>query len=122
MLLLVFAYAISWIMAWIGMLVPSPEVVNNAAFMVIFPLTFIANTFVPLETLPGPLQTFAEWNPVSAVTRPRASCSATPARQAPEPTAWPLQHPELYTLIWSAVILLIFIPLADAQYRKATSR
>ena len=69
MLLLVFAYAISWIMAWIGMLVPSPEVVNNASFMVIFPLTFIANTFVPLETLPGPLQTFAEWNPVSAVTQ-----------------------------------------------------
>ena len=68
-LLLVFAYAISWIMAWIGMLVPSPEVVNNASFMVIFPLTFIANTFVPLETLPGPLQTFAEWNPVSSVTQ-----------------------------------------------------
>jgi hypothetical protein len=38
------------------------------------------------------------------------------------PTAWPLQHPELYTVIWSAVILLIFVPLANAQYRKATSR
>ena len=35
----------------------------------IFPLTFVANTFVPLETLPGPLQIFAEWNPVSAVTQ-----------------------------------------------------
>ena len=68
-LLLVFAYAISWIMAWIGMLVPSPEVVNNASFIVIFPLTFVANTFVPLDTLPAPLQTFAEWNPVSAVTQ-----------------------------------------------------
>ena len=68
-LLLVFAYAISWIMAWIGMLVPSPEVVNNASFIVIFPLTFVANTFVPLGTLPGPLRTFAEWNPVSAVTQ-----------------------------------------------------
>ena len=43
--------------------------VNNAAFMVIFPLTFVANTFVPIETMPGPLQTFAEWNPVSAVTQ-----------------------------------------------------
>ena len=40
----------------------------------------------------------------------------------PEPTAWALQHPELYTLLWSAVILLIFIPLANAQYRRATSR
>jgi ABC-2 type transport system permease protein len=122
-LLLVFAYAISWIMAWIGMLVPSPEVVNNAAFMVIFPLTFIANTFVPLETLPGPLQTFAEWNPVSAVTQAaRELFGNTSPIAGPEPTAWPLQNPELYTLLWSAAILLIFIPLANAQYRRATSR
>ena len=122
-LLLVFAYAISWIMAWIGMLVPSPEVVNNASFMVIFPLTFIANTFVPLETLPGPLQTFAEWNPVSAVTEAaRQLFGNTNPIGGPEPTAWPLQHPELYTLLWSGVILLIFIPLANAQYRRATSR
>ena len=68
-LLLIFAYAVSWIMAWLGMLVPSVEVFNNATFIVIFPLTFVANTFVPLETLPAPLQTFAEWNPVSAVTQ-----------------------------------------------------
>jgi ABC-type multidrug transport system fused ATPase/permease subunit len=47
LLLLVFAYAFSWVMAWVGMLVPSPEVVNNAAFIAIFPLTFVANTFVP---------------------------------------------------------------------------
>jgi ABC transporter DrrB family efflux protein len=122
LLLLVFAYAISWIMAWIGMLVPSPEVVNNAAFMVIFPLTFIANTFVPLETLPGPLQTFAEWNPVSSVTQAARELFGNTSPLAPEPTSWPLQHPELYTLLWSAAILLIFIPLANAQYRRATSR
>ncbi len=52
LLLLAFAYAISWVMALIGLLVPSPEVVNNAAFIVIFPLTFIANTFVPTNELP----------------------------------------------------------------------
>jgi ABC-2 type transport system permease protein len=122
-LLLVFAYAISWIMAWIGMLVPSPEVVNNASFMVIFPLTFIANTFVPLETLPGPLQTFAAWNPVSAVTlAARELFGNTNPIDGPEPTQWPLQHPELYTLIWTVVILAVFIPLANRQYRKATSR
>ncbi|HEX5862460.1 MAG TPA: ABC transporter permease [Nocardioides sp.] len=121
-LLLIFAYAISWIMAWIGMLVPSPEVVNNASFMVIFPLTFIANTFVPLETLPGPLQTFAEWNPVSAVTQAARELFGNTSPLAPEPTAWPLQNPEIYTLMWSAVILLVFIPLANAQYRRATSR
>ena len=82
-LLLIFAYAISWIMAWVGMLVPSPEVVNNASFMVIFPLTFVANTFVPLETLPAPLQTFAEWNPVSAVTQAARELFGNTSRPRP---------------------------------------
>ncbi|MDT4942410.1 MAG: type transport system permease protein, partial [Pseudonocardiales bacterium] len=48
LLLLAFAYAFSWIMALVGLIVPTPEVVNNAAFIVIFPVTFIASTFVPL--------------------------------------------------------------------------
>ena len=68
-LLLLFAYAFSWVMASVGLLVPSPEVINNASFMVIMPLTFISNAFVPSESLPGPLKAFAEWNPVSAVTQ-----------------------------------------------------
>ena len=69
-LLLLFAYAISWVMAWVGLIVPSPEVVNNASFMVIFPLTFIANTFVPTNKLPGAvLRCIANWNPVSSVTQ-----------------------------------------------------
>ena len=49
-LLLLFAYAISWVMAYIGLLVPSVEVINQATFMVLFPLSFIANTFVPSES------------------------------------------------------------------------
>jgi ABC-2 type transport system permease protein len=121
-LLLVFAYAISWIMAWIGMLVPSPEVVNNASFIVIFPLTFVANTFVPLDTLPAPLQTFAEWNPVSAVTQAARELFGNIPPGTPPPTAWPLLHPEVYTLIWSALFLVVFVPLANAQYRVSTSR
>ncbi len=122
LLLLVFAYAISWVMAWVGMLVPSPEVVNNASFVVIFPLTFIANTFVPLETLPGPLQTFAAWNPVSAVTQAARTLFGNTSPDAPEPTSWALQNPELYTVIWSLLVLVVFVPLANAQYRRSTSR
>lgn len=121
-LLVVFAYAISWIMAWIGMLAPSPEVVNNASFIVIFPLTFVANTFVPLETLPAPLQTIAEWNPVSAVTQAARELFGNIPPGVPEPTAWPLANPVLYTMIWVVLILAVFIPLANFQYRKATSR
>jgi ABC transporter DrrB family efflux protein len=122
LLLLVFAYAISWIMAWLGMLVPSVEVFNNATFIVIFPLTFVANTFVPLETLPGPLQTFAEWNPVSAVTQASRELFGNIPEGVPTPDAWPLQNPIVYTLIWSAIFIVVFVPLANYQYRRSTSR
>src|SRR6059058_5948782 len=56
LLLLLFAYAFSWIMAWVGLKVRAVEVVQNASFMFIFPLTFVANTFVVSSTLPGALQ------------------------------------------------------------------
>ncbi|HEX8496114.1 MAG TPA: ABC transporter permease, partial [Actinomycetales bacterium] len=69
LILLLFAYAFSWVMAYVGLLVPSVEVVNSASFIVIFPITFIADTFVPVNTLPSVLRTFAEWNPVSAVVQ-----------------------------------------------------
>src|SRR5918992_2211393 len=69
LLLLLFAYAISWIMALVGLKVSSVEVVQNASFMFIFPVTFIANTFVTIGTLPGPLKVFAEWNPVSSAAQ-----------------------------------------------------
>ena len=122
LLLLVFAYAISWVMAWLGMLVPSVEVFNNATFIVIFPLTFVANTFVPLDTLPAPLQTFAEWNPVSAVTQASRELFGNIPPQVPPPDSWPLQHAEVYTLIWAGIFLLVFIPLANLQYRRSASR
>jgi len=120
--LLVFAYAISWIMAWVGMLVPSPEVVNNASFIIIFPLTFVANTFVPLTSLPAGLQRFAEWNPVSSVTQAARDLFGNIKPGTPEPTAWSLQHPAVYTLLWSVAILVVFVPIANAQYRRSTSR
>ncbi|WP_018331852.1 ABC transporter permease [Actinomycetospora chiangmaiensis] len=123
-LLLIFAYAVSWIMAWLGLLIPSPEVINNASFIVIFPLTFVANTFVPLDTLPGPLRVFAEWNPVSSVTQAARELFGNPD---PNPAAtasgaWSLQHPQLYTLIWAVAVVAVFAPLASAQYRRAASR
>jgi ABC-2 type transport system permease protein len=121
LVLIVFAYAISWVMAYVGLLVPSVEVVNQASFIVIFPITFIANTFVPLESLPRPLEIFAQWNPVSAITAAARELFGNDALTAPA-TVWPLQHPVVYTLIWSAIILVIFIPLTTLQFRRAASR
>ena len=85
-LLLLFAYAISWVMAWSGCWCARPEIVNNAAFIVIFPMTFIANTFVPTSTLPEPLKTFANWNPVSAVTQAARDVFGNTSPTLPPPT------------------------------------
>ncbi|HJR44673.1 MAG TPA: ABC transporter permease [Actinomycetota bacterium] len=121
LLLLLFAYAFSWIMAWVGLKVKTVEMVNNAGFMVIFPLTFVANTFVPVETLAGPLKAFAYWNPVSAVAQAAREAFGNTAGQIP-PDVWSLQNPALYTLIWVGIILAVFIPLSTREYNKASSR
>jgi ABC-type polysaccharide/polyol phosphate export permease len=89
---------------------------------VIFPLTFIANTFVPSSGLPGPLRVVAEWNPVSSVTQAARELFGNVAAGAPVPDAWSLQHPVLYTLLWVVLILGVFIPLSLRQYRLTTSR
>jgi ABC-2 type transport system permease protein len=120
LLLLLFAYAVSWIMAVVG-LKTTVETVQNASFMFIFPMTFIANTFVDSARLPTVLRTFAEWNPVSAVAQAvREAFGNLPA--GPPPEAWSLRNPVLYSLIWIAVILAVFIPLSVRQYKKAATR
>jgi ABC transporter DrrB family efflux protein len=121
-LLLLFAYAFSWVFAVVGLLVPSPEVVNNASFVVIFPITFIANTFVPLENLPTVLRVIAEYNPISSVTQASRELFGNLPPDYPEPTVWPLQNPVLYTLIWVLLLLAVFVPLAVRLYKRAASR
>ncbi|HEU5085308.1 MAG TPA: ABC transporter permease [Acidimicrobiales bacterium] len=121
-LLLLFGYAISWVMAYVALLVPSVEVINNASFMVIMPLTFVANTFVPSDDLPGPLRAFAEWNPVSAVTQASRELFGNIPAGVPEPDAWSLQHPVLYTLLWAVATVAVFAPLSVARYQRTGRR
>jgi ABC transporter DrrB family efflux protein len=121
-LLLLFAYAVSWIMAVVGLAVRTPEVVNNASFMIIFPLTFIANTFVPSNTLPGPLETFANWNPISAITQAARELFGNTSPALPPADVWPMQNPVAYSLIWIVGILAVFIPLSVRKYRRTASR
>jgi ABC-2 type transport system permease protein len=121
-LLLLFSYAFSWVMASIGLVVPGPEVVNNASFMVIMPLTFISNAFVPSDSLPTPLRIFAEWNPVSAVTQGARNLFGNVNPLAPVPEAWSMQHPVLYTLIWVGVILVVFVPFSVRIYKRAARK
>ena len=90
LLLLVFAYAISWLMALVGLTVRTPEVVNNAASS-----SSSRSPSSPTRScrgdFPPVLRTFAEWNPVSSVAQAARDCSATPS--AARPDVWSLQHP-----------------------------
>ena len=97
----------------------SPESVGNASFIVILPLTFVADTFVPSDTLPGPLRVVVEWNPVSSVTRAARQLfgNVDPSATAVVPDAWPLQHPVVATLQWVVVVLAVFVPLVGAPVR-----
>ena len=82
-LLLLFAFAMSWIGVWLGLSVPTVEVAQQVAFTVLFPITFISNVFVPTSTLPTWLQPFAEWNPTSTLTASlRQLCGATRTRSS----------------------------------------
>ena len=120
-LVLLFAYAFSWIMAIVGLKVGSVEAINNASSLVIFPLTFIANTFVPSDDFPTPLRIFAEWNPVSTVAHAAREQFGNIPEGAPDPTAWPLAERALYSLGWVVIIIAVFAPLAVRQYQKASN-
>jgi ABC-2 type transport system permease protein len=121
-LLLLFAYAFSWVMAFLGMSVRSPEVINNVAFLILFPLTFISNAFVPSESLPRPLEIFAEYNPVSALVEAARQLFGNVPPGRPEPDAWTLQNPEITVLIGVAVMLVIFVPLSIRKFAQVSSR
>jgi len=121
-LLLVFAYALSWGLAIIGLAIRSPEVFNQASFMVIFPVTFVANTFVPTDNMPGPLKVIAEWNPVSALTQAVRELFGNTAAGVPPPEAWPLQHALGVAFAWVVVMLAVFVPLAVNRYKSAVGR
>ncbi len=122
LLLLLFAYTISWVMAFVGLKVRSVEVVNNASFMFIFPMTFIANTFVPSQNLPGVLRAIAEWNPVSALAQAAREAFGNSVPYTSTSDAWSLNHPVAYVLLWVVGILAIFVPLSVRQYGRSTSR
>jgi ABC transporter DrrB family efflux protein len=120
-ILVAFAFAMIWIGVLLGSMLSSPEAVQGVAFVAIFPLTFIASTFVPTSTLPGVLRTFAEWNPVSSLANALRVLFGNPHDPAGAGDPWPLHHPVAYTLICSAVIVAVCAPLAIARFQRSIS-
>jgi ABC-2 type transport system permease protein len=121
-LILLFAYSFSWVMAFIGMSVRSPEIINNVSFLILFPLTFISNAFVPSTTLPGPLRVFAEWNPVSALVRTSRELFGNVPDVFPVGDTWTAQNPLLTVLIGMGVMLAVFVPLSIRKFAAISSR
>ena len=109
LLAVLFGYAFSWISAAIGLAVGDVEAAQAATFVWIFPLVFASSAFVPIATFPGWLQAFARINPVTIVVNAmRALILGTPL----QPWLW-------QSFAWIALILIVFIPLAVRQYRRA---
>ncbi len=115
LLLLAFAFCMSWIGVWLGTSVPTVEVAQQVSFIVIFPITFISNVFVPLQSLPDWLQPIAEWNPISTLTASLRTLWGDPNPFPGESLA--STNPILVTIVWFAIILAIFAPAGVRRYR-----
>ncbi|XRQ09294.1 ABC transporter permease [Actinomadura welshii] len=120
-LLLLFAYAFSWFTATIALVLRTPESFNNVATMVSFPLMFISNAFLDSSELPAPLRVVAEWNPISAFTQAARELFGNTGTAMETSDAWPIQNAVPASLLWIAVMLLVFVPLATRLYKKAVS-
>ncbi len=118
-LLLAFTFVLAWIGVWLGLSVPTVEVAQQVGFIFLFPLSFISNVFVPVETMPDWLQPIAEWNPVSVLTSTLRGLWGNPN---PYPgSGIPADYPFALTIIWLVVLFAIFAPLGVRRYRS-TSR
>ncbi|HWH95892.1 MAG TPA: ABC transporter permease [Baekduia sp.] len=118
-LMVAFSFAMIWVGVLLGSLVPTPEGVQGVAFVVVFPVTFIASTFVPTSTLPSVLKTMAEWNPTSSLANSLRHLFENPGGTAPPDAVWPLAHPVAYTLLWAIGIVVVCAPLAVMQYQRS---
>ena len=115
-LLLFFGYGMVWLGVWLGLNVPTVEVGQQVIFTVLFPITFISNVFVPLETLPEWLQPIAEWNPTSTLT---AALREMWGNGLPPPTnSLASTEPALVTIVWVLVFIVVFGPLGVRRYRS----
>jgi ABC-2 type transport system permease protein len=119
-LVLFFAYSLTWIAMCVGLNSKSPESAASFGFIVLFPLAFVSNAMIPTEHMPGWLRVVADWNPVSAVTAGARHLWGNPNPSATI-GAWPMQHPVLAALAWSALILAVAAPFAAWLFRRRTT-
>jgi oleandomycin transport system permease protein len=109
-LVLVFALAMCWVSAFIGLLVKTPQGVQVFGFTAMFPIIFASGLLVPIQTMPGWLQAFAKANPMTLLA------AASRGLMVSGPVAVPAAE----AMLWALGIFLIFAPLAVRVYRRKT--
>jgi ABC-2 type transport system permease protein/oleandomycin transport system permease protein len=112
-LLLLFGYAFSWVFAFVGLTSSSPEAAQSLGFIVIFPLTFVSSAFVPVDSMPGALQAFAEVNPFTIVVD--AMRHLFLGAPVGDHTIWG-------AFAWSLGIIAVFATLSVRRYKRAVVR
>ena len=119
LLILMFASVMVWIGIFLGLKVRTPDAVMGVGFVVVFPLTFLSNAFVPVDSLPTALQTIAEWNPVSVLVAAVRELFGNPVPVVDDPS-WPLQHAVPVAFVLCVLLLAAVVPLALRAYRIRT--
>ncbi|RKN85445.1 ABC transporter permease [Paenibacillus ginsengarvi] len=109
-LVIVCAWAISWIFAFFGVIARTASSVQGISMMVLFPLTFISNAYVPVKTMPGWLQWFVNVNPITHLV--------TAIRELANSGTVGMDL--VFSLLGAAVIVLIFAPLTVRAYMRRT--
>jgi ABC transporter DrrB family efflux protein len=111
-MLVLFAYAMSWGFAAIGLSAPNSETAQVMSFPILMPLTFASTAFVPVQAMPGWLQGFVRHQPVSVVING--------ARSLMVGGAYHSTSSEWYALLWIAGILIVLMPVGVWKYRRTT--
>jgi ABC-2 type transport system permease protein/oleandomycin transport system permease protein len=106
--LMLFGFAMSWIMATVGLYTRNAEAAQAAAFPVLAILVFASNAFVPTTSMPGPLRAYANHQPVSATVDAVRSLVL----------GGPTLSKVLVASAWCLGIIAVFAPLAVARYRR----
>jgi ABC-2 type transport system permease protein len=117
---LLFAFAMVWTGTLLGLVVRSPDSAQGVVFLVVFPMTFLASTFVPLDGLTPVLRTIASWNPISALAAAVRELFGNPTGMPVDP-AWPLRHAVAMACGWAVLLLVISVPLAIRRFRTRTT-
>jgi ABC-type multidrug transport system permease subunit len=119
-LLLVFATAIIWLGLWLGILVRSPDAVMGIGFVIIFPVTFISNAFVPIESMPNILQWVASVNPVSVLIAAVRTLFGNPVSPVTK-HVWPIDNPVPAAWLYCVALVALGWVIAQRRYKARTT-